>query len=101
MLPEAQILDSIDRDHVTATKRGGQFSEIGATDDSGIRMFRWSPPFRPARGPRWQSIVAAFLSSRVAGSFKHVSSTDPYISTQIRFPELSSARNRLRTKGAH
>ena len=35
-------------------------------------MFPWSPPFLPARVTRWQSVAAAFLFSRVAGSFKTV-----------------------------
>ena len=35
-------------------------------------MFHWSPPFLPARVTRWQTVLAAFLSSRVAGSFKTV-----------------------------
>ena len=60
-------LDIIDRDHVTVTKNGRQFSETGA--GSAIRMFPWSPPFLPARVTRWQTVLAAFLSSRVAGSF--------------------------------
>ena len=65
-----EILDSIDCDHVTATKSGGQFSETGA--GSAIRMFQWSPPFLPARVTHWQSAVAAFLFSRVAGWFKPI-----------------------------
>jgi hypothetical protein len=65
-----EILDIIDCDHVTATKSEGQFSEICATDDSAIRMFHWSLPFRPARVTYWQTVVSALLSSPVAGSFK-------------------------------
>jgi hypothetical protein len=35
-------------------------------------MFLWSPPFLPARVTRWQTVLAAFLSSRVAGSFNAI-----------------------------
>ena len=63
----SERLDIIDRDHMTATKSGGQFSEIGA--GSGVRMFRWSPPVRLAPVTHWQTVVTAFLLSRVAGSF--------------------------------
>ena len=38
----SERLDIIDRDHMTATKSGGQIPEIGATDGSRVRMFRWS-----------------------------------------------------------
>ena len=76
-----EILDSIDRNHGTVTKNGGQFSETDA--GSAIRMFPWSPPFLPARVTRWQTVLAAFLSSRVAGSFKPVCSAYPYIGRKL------------------
>jgi hypothetical protein len=60
----------MDRDQVRAAKSGGQFPEIRATDGFEIRMFRWSLPFCPPRVTRCQTVMAAFLFSRVTGSFK-------------------------------
>src|SRR5688500_2404951 len=53
-------------------------------------MFHWSPPFLPARVTRWQTVLAAFLSSRVAGSFN----TLQYIFAEmLEIPRLAENRS--------